>query len=357
MSETLLSGYDALLSDLDGVVYAGPYAIPGAPEALNRAENTGTPVVFVTNNASRSVESVAAHLRDLGVNTHPERVVSSAQAGAALLAKQLTAGANVLVTGTEALADTVRAAGLTPVTSQADQPVAVVQGFNPNMIWEDLAEASYTLADKTVLWVATNTDLSIPKERGIAPGNGTLVAAVAAATGRTPQVAGKPEAAIFDTAAASVGAKNPVIVGDRLDTDILGAHQAGMPGALVLTGVQTYTDVIAAVPEQRPTYILRTLNDFFEAYPQIEVIYEGYETTAYGPRWQASVQGRTVRMHPPEGFDTPTDPAVFAGSDDEAEAWRVACAAWWAAHPNEGATPVVLGLPDSNQAAQSKSAS
>ena len=179
MSETLLSGYDALLSDLDGVVYAGPFAIPGAPEALNRAEDSGTPVVFVTNNASRSVDSVAEHLRELGVKTRADRVVSSAQASAALLAQQLPAGANVLVTGTDALANCVREAGLTPVRSQHENPVAVVQGFNPRLIWEDLAEASYTLVDEQVLWVATNTDKTIPKERGQAPGNGTLVAAVA----------------------------------------------------------------------------------------------------------------------------------------------------------------------------------
>ena len=350
MSETLLGGYDALLSDLDGVVYAGPFAIPGAPEALNRAEDSGTPVVFVTNNASRSVDSVAEHLRELGVKTRADRVVSSAQASAALLAQQLPAGANVLVTGTDALASCVREAGLTPVRSQHENPVAVVQGFNPRLIWEDLAEASYTLVDEQVLWVATNTDKTIPKERGQAPGNGTLVAAVATAAGRTPQVAGKPEAAIFETAAASVKAQKPVVVGDRLDTDILGANRAGMHGAIVLTGVQTYADVIAAVPDQRPVYILRTLDDFFAPYPNIEVVFEGYETAAYGPRWQANVRGEQIQLTAPEGFSTTAAHKNFAGSDDEAEAWRVACAAWWAAHPDRGGVPEVHGLPNASGA-------
>ena len=173
-TNALLSRYDALLSDLDGVVYAGPFAIEGAPEALNRAEEElNVPVIFVTNNASRSVESVAEHLRELGVHTRAERVVSSAQAGAALLAQHVPAGSKVLITGTEALADCVRAVGLETVRKEEEGPVAVIQGFDPKIGWEDLAEAAYTLANPDVLWIATNTDQTIPKERGQAPGNGT----------------------------------------------------------------------------------------------------------------------------------------------------------------------------------------
>ena len=203
------------------------------------------------------------------------------------------------------------------------------------------AEAAYTLANPDILWIATNTDQSIPKERGQAPGNGTLVAAVASATRRTPLVAGKPEAPIFHTAAKAVNSSRPVIVGDRLDTDILGANNAKMDGALVLTGVQTYQDVIEAVPNQRPTYILRTLEDFFAPYPEIEVLYEGYEVTATGPTWQARVRGENLSLTGPEIEDT----EAFAGSESEAEAWRVACAAWWAANPEQGARPNIQGIP------------
>lgn len=338
----LLARYDALLSDLDGVVYAGPFAIEGAPEALNRAEEElNVPVIFVTNNASRSVESVAEHLRDLGVHTRAERVVSSAQAGAKLLAQKIPAGSKVLITGTEALADCVRDAGLEPVRTEAEGPVALIQGFDPKMGWEDLAEAAYTLANPEVLWIATNTDQTIPKERGQAPGNGTLVAAVATASRRTPLVAGKPEAPIFHTAAQALNSERPVIVGDRLDTDILGANNAQMDGALVLTGVQTYRDVIEAVPEQRPTYVLRTLDDFFAPYPEIEVLFEGYEVIATGPTWQARVRGENLILTGPENLDEGT----FTGSESEAEAWRVAYAAWWAANPEQAAVPVIEGLP------------
>lgn len=182
MAERLLDRYDAVLSDLDGVVYAGPHAIPGAPEVLRRISEDGVPVVFVTNNASRSVATVAEHLTDLGVPTGPDGVVSAAQAGAELLAQRVPAGTAVLVTGSQALADVVAEAGLVPVRAQSDEPRAVIQGFDPGLGWAELAEAAYTLADPDVLWVATNTDRTIPQARGLAPGNGTLVAAVAATT-------------------------------------------------------------------------------------------------------------------------------------------------------------------------------
>ncbi|QRZ61004.1 HAD-IIA family hydrolase [Rothia sp. ZJ932] len=312
----LLNAHDAILSDLDGVVYAGPFAIDGAPEALNKAQKLGVPVAFVTNNASRSVEQVAEHLVELGVNTDAEHVVSSAQAAAELLAQRLEVGSRVLITGAQALADCVSAAGLTPVRSQSEHPVAVAQGFNPKIVWEDLAEAAYTLADESVLWVASNTDFTIPKERGIAPGNGTLVNAVATATRRTPLVAGKPESPIFYTAAKALNSSAPVVVGDRLDTDILGGNRAQMATALVFTGVETFESVLAAVPEERPTYLIETLNGFFEEYPSVDVSQTADGVRASAGSSFAEVEGNTVRM---------------SGCDIDAQ--RAACAAWWAAHP------------------------
>lgn len=325
----LLAAHDAILSDLDGVVYAGPYAIEGAPQALNRAQEAGVPVAFVTNNASRSVEAVADHLIELGVKTDPEHVISSAQAAAELLKAQLPAGAKVLITGAQALADCVAAAGLSPVKSQADQPLAVAQGFNPKLVWEDLAEAAYTLADPKVLWVASNTDFTIPKERGIAPGNGTLVGAVATATGRSPQVAGKPESPIFITAAQKLNSKRPVVVGDRLDTDIQGGNRAKMATAVVMTGVETYQSILAAIPLERPTYLLEDLKGFFEDYPEIQVQAKATGMSAQGAGWYAEVRG---------------DELTIRGEGSEIDSWRVACAAWWAAHPDASApvSPVAV---------------
>ncbi len=196
----LISRFDALLADLDGVVYAGPHAIPGAVESLRRLGGLGIGLGYVTNNASRTPAQVAEHLRALGAPADDEQVVSSSQAAAVLLASMLPAGAPVLITGSPALAREIELVGLVPVRSAEDDPVAVVQGFNPEIGWKDLAEASYVIAGGAQ-WVATNTDMSIPQARGIAPGNGTLVAAVAAATGKTPIVAGKPEAPLFHAAA------------------------------------------------------------------------------------------------------------------------------------------------------------
>lgn len=314
----LLDRYDSILSDLDGVVYTGPFAIDGAPEALNRAQEMGVPVAFVTNNASRSVETVAEHLRELGVKTDADHVVSSAQAAAELLTAHAEPGAKVLVCGAQALADCVSAAGFVPVYSQEDEPAAVAQGFNPRLVWEDLAEAAYTLADENVVWVASNTDFTIPKERGIAPGNGTLVAAVATATGRKPLVAGKPESAIFETGAKQLNSERPLVVGDRLDTDIQGGNRAGMATACVMTGVETYQSITAAITMERPTYIVETLDQFFEDYPEISAAKDGADTVATGAGWTARVTDRKITV---------------SGSGTEVDSWRVVTQAWWAAFP------------------------
>lgn len=318
MTERLIDRCDAILADLDGVVYAGPNAIPGAPEALERAKSEGAAVIYVTNNASRAVETVAAHLSELGVQTRGEDVVSSAQAAAQLLAQRLPQGAKVLITGAQALADYVQQAGLTPVRRQQDEPVAVVQGFDPEIGWADLAEAAFVLADPSIPWLATNTDATIPRERGIAPGNGTLVAAVGRATDRIPEVAGKPEAPIFRTGADRVSAQRPLVVGDRLDTDILGGSRAGFQTALVLTGVDSVRTALAAVTEQRPTHLLRDLGELFAPAAQIEVESDDGRAVARCGAASATAEGETLRI---------------AGEESDLDAWRAACAAWWSLHP------------------------
>src|SRR6478672_2411336 len=269
MSEAqLISRFDALLADLDGVVYRGPHAIPGAVESLLRLADLGVGLGYVTNNASRTPAQVAAHLRELGAPAEDHQVVSSSQAAAELLASLLPAGAAVLITGSPALAHEIELVGLKPVHGAEDKPVAVVQGFNPGIGWKDLAEASYVVAGGA-LWVATNTDMSIPQARGIAPGNGTLVAAVAAATGRQPLVAGKPEAPLFHAAAKRLAADRPLVVGDRLDTDILGGNNAGFATVAVLTGVDTRETILSARSAERPEYIIEDLAGLHRPYPEI----------------------------------------------------------------------------------------
>lgn len=310
---SLISKYDALLCDLDGVVYAGAGAIDGATEALDRLASVGVALGYITNNASRSSEQVAAHLRELGAPATPEQVFGSARAGAELLALHAEPGAKVLVTGSATLAREVQERGFVVVGSSKDKPAAVIQGFDPIIGWVDLAEASYAVAAGAV-WVATNTDLTIPRAEGIAPGNGSLVAAVSAATGRQPLVAGKPEAPMFEAAARQLGASRPLVVGDRLDTDILGGNNAGMDTAVVLTGVDTVASILAARSAERPRYLLPDLAALYREYP--EPVRTG-QVFRCGEA-EAEVRGGIVHLAGGGGLD----------------GWRAACAAWWAAVPD-----------------------
>jgi HAD superfamily hydrolase (TIGR01450 family) len=253
----LPGGADGLVLDLDGVVYRGPTGVPGSATAIRRAVAAGAGIAFATNNASRAPAQVVAQLRRLGVQATPDQVVTSAQVAADLVAGAVPAGGRVLVVGGQGLHDEVAARGLHPVVSARDQPVAVVQGFGPDTSWTLLAEAAYAVA-AGVTWVATNVDLTFPTDRGTAPGNGTFVAAVAQATGRAPVVAGKPAPALLRAAAERVGGR-PLVVGDRLDTDVVGARAAGLGSALVLSGVTDADTLLAASPAERPDVVAEDL--------------------------------------------------------------------------------------------------
>ncbi|MBX9470517.1 HAD-IIA family hydrolase [Microcella sp.] len=264
---TPLTGRDALLLDLDGVVYTGPGAIDHAVESITRAAND-LRVGYITNNASRTDEQVAQHLRELGLTVDAADVVTSPQAAVRVLATLVEPGARILVVGGDGLVDELENAGFAITRSADDHPAAVIQGFAPHVGWEHLAEASFAL-HTGIPWVATNTDWTIPVARGIAPGNGTLVSAVHLAVGRLPVFAGKPEAAIFEVATERFGATNPLVVGDRLDTDIMGGKRAGLETALVLTGIDRAKQVLAAPATMQPDYILGDLRELFTPYPAV----------------------------------------------------------------------------------------
>jgi glycerol-1-phosphatase len=277
-----------VLTDLDGVVYRGRNAIPHAVEALTAATARAR-VGYITNNASRRPQDVAEHLRGYGLQVDASDVVTSSQAGVHVLSGLVPAGSTVLVTGGIGLSSIVEAAGFTVTDSADDDPAAVIQGFSPDLGWKHLAEASFALA-KDIPWVATNMDWSIPVERGIAPGNGTLVAAVHNAVGRMPVVAGKPERPIFDTAVERFGGTRRLFIGDRLDTDIKGANAAGIDSVLVLTGIDQAKQVLAADQQSRPTYVLGDLRGLAEPYPVTHRA-EGDDGTRY-----VTVGESTVRM-------------------------------------------------------------
>jgi len=304
---TPLDRHDVLLADLDGTLYRGPVAVPGAVEAVATARERGVATMYVTNNASRRPVDVAAHLTELGFPATEREVVASSQAAAAMLAAQLPAGAAVLVVGTEALVEEVTRAGLS-VTADPALAAAVVQGHSPDTGWRVLAEATVALRAGAV-WVACNVDPTLPTERGPLPGNGAMVAALRTASAREPQVAGKPAPALLHEAAGRAGATSPLMVGDRLDTDVEGGRAAGMTTLLVLTGVSDAAELLAAPEALRPDLIGADMTALHRPVGEL----------APGPRpgWEARTAG-------PGALE-------LSGDGDALDALRVLCAVHWAA--------------------------
>ncbi|KQX66825.1 HAD-IIA family hydrolase [Angustibacter sp. Root456] len=317
----LVDEHDVVLLDLDGVVYVGPQAVPGARETLSELRRRGVHVAFVTNNASRTPTEIARHLTSLSIDSTADGVVTSAQAAARLLAADLPDAARVLVVGAEGLREAVRAVGLTPVEGADDAPAAVVQGFSPQLSWAMLDEACVAVR-RGVPWIATNVDSTLPTPRGPAPGNGAFVDVVARTTGATPRVAGKPAPALLAAAVERTGAQRPLFVGDRLDTDMAGARAAGMPGLHVLTGASATVDLLAAGRDRRPAYLAADLSGLLSEHHAPRV-------SADRPRWCAAGAGVRGEWDDGEGLRVDADPPGDAQL--AVEVLRVACAAVWAA--------------------------
>ena len=251
---TLIDDYDGAFFDLDGVIYLSAAAVEGAVDTLAELVEREVRVLYVTNNAARDAQTVVDHLRSLGFAADSDRVLTSAQVGAAGLARELPPGAKVLVAGSRSLSDLVAEAGLTPVGSADDDPVAVIQGYEPKLDWPMLDEVCLAI-QRGARWYATNDDRSRPTDRGIVPGAGGMIAAVAAAMGGRPITFGKPFRPMLEEAVRRSGASRPIFVGDRLDTDVLGAHRAGLDSLLVFSGAHGKADLVAADASHRPTYI------------------------------------------------------------------------------------------------------
>jgi glycerol 3-phosphatase-2 len=256
------------------VLYVGSAGVPHAAASVAAARAAGMTIAYVTNNASRRPAAVAAHLTGLGIPAQASDVVTSGQAAVRMLALHVPVGSAVLVLGTDALAEELAAGGFRPVrtveAAGAAGPVAVLQGLAPETAWRDLAEAAVALA-AGALWITGNTDSTLPSPRGPLPGNGSLVAALRLTTGREPLVAGKPEPALHLESVARVGARRPLVVGDRLDTDVLGAVRGGADSLLVLTGVADAAAVVAAPRGSRPTYVATDLRGLVAAHPAVDV--------------------------------------------------------------------------------------
>ncbi|MFI6684718.1 HAD-IIA family hydrolase [Streptomyces sp. NPDC050485] len=318
-AQALNEAYDTALLDLDGVVYAGGAAIAHAVEALGAARDGGMHLAYVTNNALRTPDAVAAHLTHLGVPAEPGDVITSAQAVARLISDQLPQGSRVLLIGGEGLRVALIERGLVPVASADDDPAAVVQGYGgPGLTWGRFAEASYAVA-RGVPWFASNTDLTIPSGRGIAPGNGAAVEVVRIATGAEPQVAGKPLPPMHRETVLRTGAEKPLVVGDRLDTDIEGAFNGGVDSLLVLTGVTDGAQLLAARPEHRPTFVDADLRGLLTGQPEVAENDGGFACGG----WVASVQ-------------TDSGELALDGDGEPMDGLRALCAAAWT-HAGDGA--------------------
>ncbi|OKL54820.1 hypothetical protein BSZ39_02255 [Bowdeniella nasicola] len=271
------SQFDLALCDLDGVAFHGQNPIPSAVTGIAAAREAGLPFVFVTNNASRTPGQVADHLSGLGVPTPPEQIMTSAMAAAYLCAKRYERGTLVLVVGGDGLREALTNEDMRLTESAADRPDVVVQGLAKDVGWAQLSEAVLAI-NAGAEHIATNLDSTLPTERGFEIGNGSLVAAVVNATGITPTSTGKPEPEIFLATAAKHGASAPVVIGDRLNTDIAGGVAAKLPTVHVLTGVSDARDVVLAAPHERPTYQLLDLTELTEPYEAAEVAADGRAT-------------------------------------------------------------------------------
>jgi HAD superfamily hydrolase (TIGR01450 family) len=285
---TLCEAYDLAMLDLDGVVYVGGRAVR---------------LAFITNNAARPPERVAEHLRELGVGAEANDVVTSAQAAARLLADRLDDGAEVALLGGAGLEEALLA------VSVHDDARALVSGYGPDVVWRDIMQAAVRIRDG-LLWVASNTDRTFPTEYGVAPGHGVLVETLSSFSGVEPLVAGKPQRPLLDETVRRVGGERPLMVGDRLDTDIAGARNAGLDSLLVLTGVTGLPELVAASAGERPTYVAPDLAGLLEAHSVPDA--NGGDPVLGG--WQARVQaGRLVV----DGHGSPGD------------WWRVVASAAW----------------------------
>ncbi len=318
-TQPLAQAYDLAMLDLDGVVYIGGRAVPGAAEHLARARKAGMRLAFVTNNASRPPEDVAAHLGELGVDAETSDVVTSAQAAARVLRDRFGTGARVAVLGGEGLTAALSAEELVPVAIADDSAQAVVSGYGPDVLWRDIMRAAVLIRDG-LPWVASNADLTIPTPFGTAPGHGVLVGVLRDFGGVEPVVAGKPERPLLDETIRRVGGRRPLMVGDRLDTDIDGALNAGCDSLLVMTGVTGVDELVAVPAGQRPTYVAADLGGLFE--PQVPPRVS--DATAELGGWAARVADGGLSV---SGEGSPND------------WWRVVAAASWA-HLDDSGTAV-----------------
>ena len=258
MAHPILAHYDALLVDLDGTVFEGSHPIDGAAEGLAHHD-----VIYVTNNASRSPEQVAEHLTSIGFATSADQVLTSAMAACDMARAELGLAdqdpsshgeVKAYVIGNDSFKELARRAGFSIVDSADDEPAVVLQGHSPDNDWKRLSEGALAIR-RGARYIASNLDTTLPSERGLLVGNGSMVAAIVSATGVEPRSAGKPLPPMFHRGAARLESERPIVIGDRLNTDIAGGNAAGYDTLMTVTGISGHHETLSAIPEERPTLI------------------------------------------------------------------------------------------------------
>jgi HAD superfamily hydrolase (TIGR01450 family) len=318
-----MMGYDGCLLDIDGVLLIGSRPVPGAVATLAAVREAGLRVGFVTNNASRSPAKVARRLHAAGFTVEPDEVVTSGQVAVRYLADQLPAGSRVLVVGTDDLVRDVGARGLIAVGSADELPAAVLQGHSRHSGWAELAEAAVAIGNGAT-WVATNADPALPSERGLVPGNGAMIAAVATATGKRPIVIGKPHPRMHLESVVRTRVTRPIVVGDRLDTDISGGIAAGCASLLVLSGITDPARLLAAGPEERPNYLAHDIRGLLAEHraPRSWGRVSRCGAWRVVRRWRQLELTHLYRQSAPE--------SAASGPESDLDALRALCHAAWA---------------------------
>ncbi|MGA9160175.1 MAG: HAD-IIA family hydrolase [Actinomycetota bacterium] len=255
----LAERYDCILFDLDGVLYRGDEAVPSAPSTLAELRRCGVRPIFLTNNSARTPEQVADKLRGIGIPADPAEVVTSALATAELLAER--GGGRAFVIGQDGLRRALAGAGLEVLDGEPAAADLVVVGFDGGVTYAKFKTACL-LVQRGAKLVATNADGSYPAADGLWPGAGALLSVITTTTGAVPEIVGKPFAPLFEAALRRGGGGRPLVVGDRLDTDIEGAARLGWDTMLVLTGVSSRADV--EVTGIRPTTIAEDVSALLE---------------------------------------------------------------------------------------------
>lgn len=250
-----------LIIDMDGVLYRGHRPLPGAKEFLHHLEERETAYILVTNNATRTPEQYAAELKEMGIEVSPQRILTSALATADYLGNLLPQGARLYLIGEGGLYSALAAQGFTFGERDIE---AVVVGMDRQLTYEKLKAATIAIR-QGAQFVGTNPDKSFPAEEAIVPGAGAILAAIEAATGVQPTVIGKPEPILFQMALQRMGAteKETAVIGDRLETDILGGQRCGLTTILVLTGISQQQDLEAS--DIKPDYVFPDLIHLDEA--------------------------------------------------------------------------------------------